>query len=72
MIYKVFSHHYAPKDSHTAIQFFVKAQDERELYELIKKEMEFPHSVYSDKGVSDNIKTIVKYKNLPDIVDWCF
>ena len=39
--------------------------------EVIKDEMQFPQSVYSFKGVPDNLK-ITASGNKVDLVDWCF
>ena len=54
MIYKVISHHYAPKGSHGAVQFFVNANDERGLYEQVKKEL------YWDDREDDDGEEFVK------------
>jgi hypothetical protein len=40
--------------------------------DLIKMEMTFPCSAFSDKGVSDNLKIIPSVENIGDIVEWCF
>lgn len=40
--------------------------------DLIKQDMTFPRSVYSYKGVSDNLRIITSYDNVGDLVDWCF
>jgi|TARA_Y100000310_G_C20613082_1_gene779077 hypothetical protein len=63
MIYKIFSHHYAPKDSHKAVQFFVDAKDEDELYGKLREEFcwddredddeDFKKKIISCKGSDD-------------------
>ena len=40
--------------------------------DLINQDMTFPRSVYSYKGVSDNLRIITSYDNVGDLVDWCF
>ena len=40
--------------------------------DLIKQEMTFPRSAYSNKGVSENIKIISSTESTGDVVDWCF
>jgi len=40
--------------------------------DLIKLEMTFPRSVYSYKGVPDNLKIISSTNNYGDLVDWSF
>jgi cephalosporin-C deacetylase-like acetyl esterase len=40
--------------------------------DLIKEEMTFPHSVYSYKGVPENLKITSSSETSGDLVDWCF
>ena len=40
--------------------------------ELVDKELEFPRSVYSYKGVSDNLLVMPSFENIEEIIDWCF
>jgi cephalosporin-C deacetylase-like acetyl esterase len=40
--------------------------------DLIKQDMSFPRSVYSSKGVSENLKILSLNENSDDIFDWCF
>ncbi len=40
--------------------------------DLIKQEMTFPLSVYSQKGVPDNLKIMPSAENYGEIIDWCF
>jgi cephalosporin-C deacetylase-like acetyl esterase len=40
--------------------------------DLIKQEMTFPLSVYSHKGVSENLQIISSEQSHGDLVDWCF
>lgn len=39
---------------------------------LINLEMNFPRSVYSQKGVLDNLRFISSNESSEDVVDWCF
>ena len=38
MIYKMYSVHYAPKDSRTSIAFFLKAKNDTEVYDLVREQ----------------------------------
>ena len=40
--------------------------------ELINQELGFPRSVYSYKGVSDNLRIMPSFEDLGEIIDWCF
>ena len=40
--------------------------------DLINRDMTFPRSVYSNKGVSENLKILLSNENSEDIFDWCF
>ena len=40
--------------------------------DLIKQEMTFPRSVYSYKGVPDNLKILPSNESAVNVVDWCF
>ena len=40
--------------------------------DLVNQEMTFPRSVYSFKGVADNLKIAPSAENTEDLVDWCF
>ena len=40
--------------------------------DLIKQDMSFPRSVYSSKGVSENLKILSINENSDDIFNWCF
>jgi hypothetical protein len=40
--------------------------------DLINEEMAFPRSVYSNKGVSDNLKILSSSETAVNLVDWCF
>ncbi len=40
--------------------------------DLINQDMTFPRSVYSYKGVPENLKIISSNENSEDIFDWCF
>ncbi len=40
--------------------------------DLIKQEMTFPRSVYSYKGVSENLKILSSNEYSKDILNWCF
>jgi cephalosporin-C deacetylase-like acetyl esterase len=40
--------------------------------DLIEQDMTFPRSVYSYKGVSDNLRIITSCNDVGDLVDWCF
>jgi hypothetical protein len=40
--------------------------------ELIKQDMNFPVSVYSYKGASDNLKIIREVGNIEDLAEWAF
>ena len=40
--------------------------------DLIKQDMNFPLSVYSYKGVSDNLKILPSAENYSNLIEWCF
>jgi cephalosporin-C deacetylase-like acetyl esterase len=40
--------------------------------ELVKLELTFPLSVFSNKGASDNLKIFPSGESSADLVDWCF
>jgi hypothetical protein len=40
--------------------------------DLIKREMSFPRSAYSSKGVPDNLRIFSSAGDLGDLVHWCF
>jgi hypothetical protein len=40
--------------------------------DLVEQEMTFPHSVYSGKGVSDNLKITSSVESFVELVNWCF
>jgi dienelactone hydrolase len=40
--------------------------------DLINQEMTFPRSVFSYKGVSDNLKITTEAESSSDLADWCF
>lgn len=40
--------------------------------ELINTDMNFPRSVYSQKGVRDNLRVLTSSEKTEDVIDWCF
>ncbi len=72
MIYEFTSHHYAPKDSHSATSFFIDAENEEELYNAVRKQLWWdcmeeeehwsPELVIEHKG--DNTEELTSFSDL--------
>lgn len=71
MIYKMSSHHYSQKDSHTATQFFVNATDENDLYEQVKDALYWDDR--EDEDGVNYVNDIIRLKgdNDEEVTEFC-